>query len=489
VTSNTTTSITDGFRWVGTNRHGDVTQLLDPLQANPLTGTQSFDPFGQPLSAAIVRIGYQGNWTEPDTKQPWMAARWYQPKTGAFTNRDTLLGEVGGPTVGHNRYSYPKNNPLTYWDPTGRVAYLTDDHRNTTVPAVLGQIAAQAGNAFDSWRGTRSWSPGAVLAGMSPEDVLLGLSILVTADDAQDDRTSRSVELNGSGGYGWSILPLAGAVNFDRALSDQGVSDEDRETAVDSFVQGVILNSLTASGNAPHNEDEAAQMLTLQLENAADNVTLYANASPLYSQFAAKAAGFAASAEHFGAVVGSNRGQLREKFGEQLDNFATMANAMVGILVLMGGGGGRFSVPIDPTGICAAGGCSFHVASTSHSANTSLIGPDGKVISTGHFHSGGYSVPPGTRNTRAMQNASHTEPKAVASNDVENAPKGSTLVITGSRAPCNSCKGVMNRTLATSANLIAIVYKWGGETWDAGTSRAAKKALRSRLGKDPKSKS
>ena len=120
-TSGTTT------RWTGTNRHGDVTQLLDPTATNPLVGSQTFDPFGQPISAPALNLGYQGDWTDPTTKQPWMAARWYQPKTATFTTRDTLLGSVGGPTVAHNRHTYANNNPLTYWDPTGRVAVLDND--------------------------------------------------------------------------------------------------------------------------------------------------------------------------------------------------------------------------------------------------------------------------------------------------------------------------------------------------------------------------
>ena len=31
-----------------------------------------------------------------------------------------MLGGVGGPSVGHNRHTYAANNPLKYWDPTGR---------------------------------------------------------------------------------------------------------------------------------------------------------------------------------------------------------------------------------------------------------------------------------------------------------------------------------------------------------------------------------
>jgi RHS repeat-associated protein len=115
------------FQWTGTNRHGDITHLLDPTATNPLTGTQTFDPYGGPIGTPVTNIGYQGDWTEPANAKPWMAARWYQPKTATLTNRDTLTGTISGPTVGHNRYTYANNNPLTYWDPTGRIAVGIDE--------------------------------------------------------------------------------------------------------------------------------------------------------------------------------------------------------------------------------------------------------------------------------------------------------------------------------------------------------------------------
>ena len=129
VTATTTGTTT---RWTGTNRHGDITQLLDPAATNPLIGSQTFDPFGQPISAPALNLGYQGDWTDPTTKQPWMAARWYQPNTATFTTRDTLLGSIGGPTVNHNRHTYANNNPLTYWDPTGRVAVIDNLNERLT---------------------------------------------------------------------------------------------------------------------------------------------------------------------------------------------------------------------------------------------------------------------------------------------------------------------------------------------------------------------
>ena len=81
---------------------------------------------------------------ESDT--PQMAARWYQPNTATFTTRDTLLGSIGGPTVNHNRHTYANNNPLTYWDPTGRRAILGDDLNLETPNRTAKDQATTASN-------------------------------------------------------------------------------------------------------------------------------------------------------------------------------------------------------------------------------------------------------------------------------------------------------------------------------------------------------
>jgi RHS repeat-associated protein len=126
-----TTSI--GTSFTASNRHGDVTQIVTP-NAGPettLTGRQHFDPFGVALTPPLVSIGFQGDWTDPSTKQTWMAARWYQPNSATFTTRDTHPGSTGL-NGSHNRHTYGLNNPTRYWDPTGRFSisdamkYITD---------------------------------------------------------------------------------------------------------------------------------------------------------------------------------------------------------------------------------------------------------------------------------------------------------------------------------------------------------------------------
>jgi len=46
-------------------------------------------------------------------------AWWYQPSSGTFLSRDTFAGKLSTP-FSLNRYTYAHDNPIRYWDPTGR---------------------------------------------------------------------------------------------------------------------------------------------------------------------------------------------------------------------------------------------------------------------------------------------------------------------------------------------------------------------------------
>ncbi|WP_129838069.1 LamG-like jellyroll fold domain-containing protein [Streptomyces sp. RFCAC02] len=96
-----------------TDQHSDVTAILTDNGAT-LSGTRSYDPFGQPLTedGTLPALGYQSGWTDPDSGDVNMAARWYQPGTGSFASRDTWLVET-------NRYAYIAGSPLNGTDPTG----------------------------------------------------------------------------------------------------------------------------------------------------------------------------------------------------------------------------------------------------------------------------------------------------------------------------------------------------------------------------------
>ncbi|MFI9561460.1 polymorphic toxin-type HINT domain-containing protein [Nonomuraea endophytica] len=103
--------------------HGD---LVATFTGSTLTTTAAYDPFGTVTerTGAKTNLGYQGEYTDPDTGKTNMHARWYQPGTGAFTSRDTATLNPN-PSVQANRYTYANASPLTGIDPTGHATEST----------------------------------------------------------------------------------------------------------------------------------------------------------------------------------------------------------------------------------------------------------------------------------------------------------------------------------------------------------------------------
>jgi RHS repeat-associated protein len=116
-------------QWLLTDQHTDVVAGVT-VDGSALAGSRSYDPFGQPLDAegANSALGYQSGWTDPDSGDVNMSARWYQPGTGRFASRDTMLLDPS-PSVQANRYGYANAAPMDYTDPEGESAkYLCKRH-------------------------------------------------------------------------------------------------------------------------------------------------------------------------------------------------------------------------------------------------------------------------------------------------------------------------------------------------------------------------
>ncbi|MGW4422784.1 RHS repeat-associated core domain-containing protein [Streptosporangium sp. NPDC004631] len=97
--------------------HGDV---VGTFSGTALIDSTAYDPFGQisHQSGTQRSLGYQGEYTDPDTGKVNMRARWYQPGSGAFTSRDGWTLDPS-PSIQANRYGYANGSPLTHVDPTG----------------------------------------------------------------------------------------------------------------------------------------------------------------------------------------------------------------------------------------------------------------------------------------------------------------------------------------------------------------------------------
>ncbi|MFI7151850.1 RHS repeat-associated core domain-containing protein [Nonomuraea sp. NPDC050022] len=107
-----------------TDLHGD---LVATYSTTALATTTAYDPFGTVTAQTGVKttLGYQGEYTDPDTGKVNMHARWYQPGTGAFASRDTATLDPN-PSVQANRYTYANASPLTGTDPTGHYTTQMD---------------------------------------------------------------------------------------------------------------------------------------------------------------------------------------------------------------------------------------------------------------------------------------------------------------------------------------------------------------------------
>uniref|UniRef100_UPI002106034F RHS repeat-associated core domain-containing protein n=1 Tax=Saccharomonospora sp. NB11 TaxID=1642298 RepID=UPI002106034F len=117
---------------------------------------RSYSPFGQRQAEAGTQpaLGFQHQYTDPDSGNVNMGARWYQPGTATFASRDTA-GLDPRDLSNSNRYAYASADPLANTDPSG---YLV-------VAPVVPIVAVIARSAAVRQVGTRLITRGAAIVG------------------------------------------------------------------------------------------------------------------------------------------------------------------------------------------------------------------------------------------------------------------------------------------------------------------------------------
>ncbi|WP_432124124.1 DNRLRE domain-containing protein [Streptomyces sp. C10-9-1] len=136
-----------GATAVLTDAHGDVTGTFAP-STGALAGSTAYAPFGEATQQTGARgaLGYQGEYTDPDTGKVNMHARWYDPGTGAFASRDSwTLDPV--PSVQANRFTYGNASPLVHSDPSGHLVACATP---VTAPACAGAAVGSPGGPIGS---------------------------------------------------------------------------------------------------------------------------------------------------------------------------------------------------------------------------------------------------------------------------------------------------------------------------------------------------
>jgi RHS repeat-associated protein len=102
---------------------GSLTFLKDHLGSTiglsngsgSLIESQKYEAFGKSnLSNSVTRYGYTGREKDDSTGLMYYRARWYDADQGRFISSDPIRFQAG-----ENFYSYVKNNPIKFSDPTG----------------------------------------------------------------------------------------------------------------------------------------------------------------------------------------------------------------------------------------------------------------------------------------------------------------------------------------------------------------------------------
>jgi len=104
------------------NAHGDVVNLTNT--DGEVTKKYTYDAFGVEkniVDSDTNAFRYCGEYYDKETATVYLRARYYNPTTGRFISRDSYLGRRSDP-LSLNLYTYCRNNPLRYIDPSGHDA-------------------------------------------------------------------------------------------------------------------------------------------------------------------------------------------------------------------------------------------------------------------------------------------------------------------------------------------------------------------------------
>ena len=138
------------------------------------TGTETtriiYKPYGaidqahSPGTDAVTKK-FTGQEFDEETGLYYYNARYYDPAIGRFVTADTIVPENGKDPQGFNRYSYVKNNPVNYTDPSGhswlkdvwkaylnnKTAFLNELKMSIRANAAFWKFDGSAGTAYRKW--------------------------------------------------------------------------------------------------------------------------------------------------------------------------------------------------------------------------------------------------------------------------------------------------------------------------------------------------
>ncbi|MCM1008883.1 MAG: DUF6531 domain-containing protein [Ruminococcus flavefaciens] len=109
------------YRYYVQNAHGDVVNLTD--ENGGIAKSYIYDAFGVEKNISdsdTNAFRYCGEYFDAETGTIYLRARYYNPTTGRFISRDSVMGKIDDP-LSLNLYTYCHNNPIIGIDPSGHL--------------------------------------------------------------------------------------------------------------------------------------------------------------------------------------------------------------------------------------------------------------------------------------------------------------------------------------------------------------------------------
>ena len=153
-----------------TNNNGKVVQRNHfDVWGNPLPVYASNDPLQtMPLNFTLTNRGFTGHEHYPYLKIINMNGRLYDPVIGRFFSPDKYVVNSTF-TQDFNRYTYARNNPLKYTDPSGEYLWV--------IPVVIGATwCAIQGGIIGQQKGATGWSMVGYIAGGAAIGAFAGIA-------------------------------------------------------------------------------------------------------------------------------------------------------------------------------------------------------------------------------------------------------------------------------------------------------------------------
>jgi RHS repeat-associated protein len=117
----TITDTSDTLQWMLSDHLGSTSTTANA--DGSWNSSISYSAFGEIRASSGITASdfrYTGQLRQAELGLYYYVARWYDPQTAHFTQADTVVPNAGD-AASYDRYTYVRNNPVRYIDPTGHI--------------------------------------------------------------------------------------------------------------------------------------------------------------------------------------------------------------------------------------------------------------------------------------------------------------------------------------------------------------------------------